>query len=155
MRIIGFNFTKINAAKLKDSSTAKVDIKSNIHISSIEKAESDLLKDETVISIDFEYTIDYNPDFAKLSFEGKILVVTDETNGKEILDLWSSEKGINPKIRPLVFNSIFTRSNIRALDLEQEINLPPHIPLPRISADSLQDTNSQNPTEQKSETSSE
>src|SRR3989344_6794603 len=135
MRIIGFNFTKISAAKLK-TSAVKIDIKSNIHIDSIKLLSSDLLKEEHILSIDFDYTIDYTPELAQISFQGGLLISVEESLSKQILKTWEEKGSINSEIRPLIFNTIFTRANIKALDLEQEINLPPHIPMPKISINS-------------------
>ena len=58
-----------------------------------------------------------------LSLEPKIL--------KKILKQWK-KKQVPEEVRTPLLNLIMTKSNIRALQLEEEMNLPYHIPLPSL-----------------------
>ena len=40
------------------------------------------------------------------------------------------EKKIPEKFKEIIFNSIFRKCNLKALQFEEELNLPPHLPLP-------------------------
>ena len=46
---------------------------------------------------------------------------------------WKKTKKFNPEISKDVLNHIFVRCNIKALTFEQEVNIPPHIVLPRLT----------------------
>ena len=51
----------------------------------------------------------------------------------EMVKGWKKEKKISPEIIQGLFNTIIARSNIKALQLEQDLNLPPHLPMPKLT----------------------
>ena len=51
---------------------------------------------------------------------------------KEITDKWSKEKNVPVDIKTLILNTVVLKASIKALQLEQEINLPPHMPFPSV-----------------------
>ena len=55
-------------------------------------------------------------------------------NNKEILDKWKKDKELDQKLMMQVLNFILAKCNIKALSLSQEVNLPPQIPLPKLTA---------------------
>lgn len=130
MQVIGFNFDKISAER-KKKTDGKVEIKSNISLKSIETEKIELIKSEEVLKFNFEFTINYNPGLAELRFEGSVLMMIDKEKAKEILKKWKTKK-IADDVRLPLFNLILTKCNIRALQFEEEFNLPSHIPMPRI-----------------------
>ena len=131
MRLIGFNFTKINAEKLSGSSR-ELKINTNIDISNIKELENEFFNSkEGVLSANFSYTINYEPDFAKISLNGNLLVMADQKTTKETIKQWKDKK-IQEDFKVFLFNSILMKSNLKALQLEEEIGLPLHIPMPSI-----------------------
>lgn len=133
MKLLGFNFTKINAERLpKKEETKGIKINTNIDISEIVEAKSEILKKETVLAIRFTYNIDYSPDYAKISLEGNLLLGVDSKTARNALNEWKDKK-ISENIRLLVFNAIFKKANLKALQLEEELNLPLHIPMPTLN----------------------
>ena len=42
------------------------------------------------------------------------------------------EKSIPDKFRPTIFNFIMNKCNIKALSIEDELNLPYHVQMPRL-----------------------
>jgi hypothetical protein len=60
-----------------------------------------------------------------------VLLLTEKDESKDILKKWKNKK-MPEEFRVPLFNIILTKSNLRALQLEEELNLPTHIPLPRI-----------------------
>ncbi len=131
MRLIGFNFTKINAEKLSENATG-LKINTGIDISDINEVKSTFFKTkEEMIAVSFEYNISYEPGFAKLGFSGKVLLGVDSKKAKEVLKMWKEEK-VPEDFRLVVFNIILKKSSLRALQLGEEMNLPPHFPLPSI-----------------------
>ncbi len=131
MRLIGFNFKKISIERLNEK-LKNLRIESKINIESIDTVETDFIrKEEKIIRIKFLYVIDYLPDIAKVELQGQVLFSVSEAKAKEIINEWK-EKKLNENDRLLIFNIILKKSNIKALQLEDEMNLPPHIPLPSI-----------------------
>src|SRR3989344_1738877 len=131
MKFIGFNFTKINVEKFSES-FKEVKINTHIDISNIEKVNSDLFgNNEETLVVKFSYLVEYSNNHAKIDLSGSVLVSMDKLKSKEILKKWE-EKKIQDDFRIPLFNIIFRKSNIKALELEDEMNLPLHIPLPRL-----------------------
>ena len=129
MRLIGFNFTKINAEK-KSNDLKKLNLTVGIDISDIKKAESKIISSsEEILLIGFEYKINYEKDIASLLFNGNMIISVDSSQAKEILTQWKDKK-ISEEIRTSLFNIILKKASIKAFQFEDELNLPPHIPLP-------------------------
>jgi hypothetical protein len=132
MRIIGFNFTKISVEKLKEPSELKEQLKINtqIDVPELTEVKSHLLKTkEEIIGAKFTYGVNYNPDFAKIELEGRILVAVEPKVAKEIFKQWKKKK-MPEDFRLLLFNVVLKKSSLKALYLEEELNLPLHMPMP-------------------------
>jgi len=130
MQVVNFRFTKISIEKFGNELN-ELKVNTNININSIEpfKLKSD--KDKELFEVSFMYSIVYNETFAKLEFEGKLLLSLDKIDAEELLKNWEDKK-IPENIRFFLLNAIFRKSNIKALDLEDQINIPPHIPFQTI-----------------------
>ena len=131
MQIIGFNFTKVQGSK-ELLPKEKIKVSYNITISDIEKQEIELLKNENVLKFSFKYSIDYNPKFASVSFEGFILAIVEEEMQKEILKEWKKKKLVD-SVKIFLFNLVLTKCSIKALQIEEDLALPSHIPMPKLS----------------------
>ncbi len=130
MRIIGFNLTKILVQK-QERTQEKLQINQNINIKDIQEEPISISKDK-VIKINFNLLIEYSDDFAKIEFEGNILILPDKDELKKFTDSWKDKK-IPENIKIPLFNFIMNKCNIKALSLEDEFNLPLHIPMPKIN----------------------
>lgn len=131
MQIIGFNFEKISAEKHKDVQ-GKLSINSNIEIDDITKEKIDVFKDKNILKFKFSFTVKYEPGVADLAFKGSILVVFPEEEEKDILKKFKKKK-VEDAVRIPLFNIILTRSSVKALQMEEDLQLPLHIPFPRVS----------------------
>ena len=132
MRIIGFNFTKISIEKLKEPSELKEQLKINtqIDVPELTEVKSHLLKTkEEIIGAKFMYGVNYDPGFAKIELEGRILVAVEPKVAKEIFKQWKKKK-MPEDFRLLLFNVVLKKSSLKALYLEEELNLPLHMPMP-------------------------
>ena len=135
MKLLSFSFKKISIEKFKDV-FEDLKINTNIDISDIGKAENEFLKSkEDFLVITFKHTINYDPDIAKLSFEGTLLASVEPKLAKEVLNSWK-KKEIPSEFKLPIFNIIFRKTGIKAIQMEDEIGLPAHIPLPRLSSES-------------------
>lgn len=131
MRVVGFNFTKISIENLKQV-TKGFKINTEIDVPEIKSANLKVspfkTKDE-LIEAKFIYSVNYEPDFAKVRLEGNILFSIDPKVAKAILKQWKSKK-MPEDFRLLLFNVIMRKSTLKALYLEDELNLPLHTPMP-------------------------
>ncbi len=132
MRIIGFNFTKISIEKLKEASELKEQLKisTQIDVPELTEVKPHILKTkEEIVGAKFTYGVNYDPGFAKVELEGRILIAIEPKIAKEILKQWKKKK-MPEDFRLFLFNVILKKSILKALHLEEELNLPLHIPLP-------------------------
>ncbi|MFH1307243.1 MAG: hypothetical protein ABIH72_00125 [archaeon] len=130
MQIVGFNFQKISGERTNPSK-GKIEIKTNIDVKKVTSEKIEALDNKEIIRFDFEYAIGYEPKIANISFEGYVLVVFDNQKTKDIIKKWKNKK-IGDELRIPLFNFIFSKCNIKALQLEEEFSLPPHIPMPKL-----------------------
>ena len=140
MELVGFNFNKIKIEKFLDRSN-ELKINTTIDISGINKFQADMLKTkDEILGIKFNYIINYEPKFAVIEFSGNLLISLDPKMAKEVLKEWE-EKKIPADFRILLFNLIIRKSAIKALELEDELNLPYHIPMPVLKNSEDQEKN--------------
>jgi hypothetical protein len=133
MPIVGFNFDK-TVAERKAKAQKGMQASHNIVIKSIDK-EDVLLGNESTkqgLKFNFEYIVKYEPKIGEILILGHILFLESDAKIKEILDKWKKNKTIDPKITTQLINTAIVKSAIKALSLSQDINLPPHLPIPTI-----------------------
>jgi hypothetical protein len=129
MKSIGFNFNKISIEKFSDK-FENLKINTKIDILKIKEVDSDFLKsEEKLIVVEFNYFIDYDPKIAKIEISGRILLTDKVKIIKNILKEWKNKK-ISEDFKINLFNIILRKSNLKAMQLEDEVNLPLHMPLP-------------------------
>ena len=128
MKIIGFNFTKINIEKFLDDYKG-LKINTHIDIINVKQTKSEILQTKDVLlEIKFNYAIDYEPKIAKISFSGILLSLVDSKTAKSFLKQWKNKK-FPDEHKVAIFNVILKKSSLRSLQLEDELNLPLHISL--------------------------
>lgn len=134
-QIIGFNFTKISGERYvspKESRDPKErKITTNILFTDIDKEKILVLKEEAV-KISFKFSVAYEPKRADLVLEGVILLKANQDDMKEVLKEWKKKKLPDELHLPL-FNLILNKCTLKALQMEEELDLPTHIPLPKVS----------------------
>lgn len=138
MNVLSFNFTKISAERKPNFKNSSIN--TNIEFINIEKDEIEMLKDSEVIKISFNFIVDYfeskeksekKETSGKIVFEGIVLLSAEKKESKELLEAWKN-KELAENTRTALFNLILKKCSIKALSLEEELNLPYHLPLPNI-----------------------
>ncbi|MBS3099632.1 hypothetical protein J4463_00235 [Candidatus Pacearchaeota archaeon] len=130
-RVLGFGYKKISIERKKENQISKIN--TNIEITNIVKKELDLFKGKDILDVSYDFKIIYDSAVAELDFEGSAIIEVDDKNlFKEIISEWKNKK-IPEEFRILVMNVVLSRCNLKALQLEEDFNLPPHIPIPRIT----------------------
>ena len=143
MKLLGFNFTKISVEKISEK-TENLKINSNIDISEIKEVRQSMLKSkETIVSVNFSYELKYNPDYANISLAGNFLISLEPKTAKKVLKEWENKK-MPEEFKVPLFNLILKKANIKALELEDELNLPLHMPMPKVGKQEQQKTQQNN-----------
>ena len=107
-------------------------IESNVDIESVEEAKSDIISKESLIEVRFRYVISYSPNIAKVDLKGILLLMVDSKEFKSFMKSWKDKEIFPSEYKVMLFNVILKKSNIKALQLEDEMGLPLHIPLPTV-----------------------
>ncbi len=133
MKLLGFNFNKICAEKKPaNPEKLKININTKIDISEITSGKADFFKlKEEILGVRFVYVIDYEPDLAKIELEGNMILAVDSKMAKEALKDWEDKK-ISEDLKIKLFNIILNKSSLKALQLEEELTLPAHMPFPSV-----------------------
>jgi hypothetical protein len=134
MNLIGFAFTKLHAEKV--SAMAKKVAKVNdIHITNVEKEEVPIQMKTDAYRISFRFVLTYNDKDAKketklgdVIIEGYIITSLNENEGKEFFKSWK-KKEIPESFRPAIFSLIMKKCSPKAIDLEDTVALPFHVPI--------------------------
>jgi len=138
MRVIGYNITKVLAEKKTDSKTIST-VNSNVEFLNIERDKIDKIKDFEVIRVDFQFTVNYEVQddkkdssvkVAKVELEGNLIFAADKEESKELLK-FSKKKDMPANLKVPLNNVIFKKCLVRAMELEDSLNLPFHIPIPQ------------------------
>lgn len=138
MKVINLIFTKISASKNKNFKPSGAFI--NIKFNNVEKDSNPSLKDLEIFKIDFTHQVSYKKSNdskltsdAELALEGQLIISPDKEESKELLKSWKN-KEVPSNIQPILYNAILKRCSIKALSLEEDLNLPFHIPLPKLAS---------------------
>lgn len=129
MRVISFGLTKQFAEKLSEPN-ANFSVNNGINIKDIQKVKVDFIKDEEALNFSFEFRISYEKDIAKITFNGNILVALDKKTASDIIKRWEDKK-IPDGVRVPLFNFIMARCTVKAMQFEDDFNLPKHIQIPQ------------------------
>ena len=142
MNILGFNLTKI-AANRSSKILPNPMMNTNIEFLDVVKEEIEMLKENDAVKITFKFSVDYTdskekdkktPEIeGKVEFEGIIILSASKDEAKDIFKFWK-KKQIPEGIRIPLFNVILRKCSPKALDMEDQIGLPLHLPFPQIQS---------------------
>jgi hypothetical protein len=129
--IIGLNFNKVLVEKEFIKGKQKVSkIGSKADLTSIEEEKVEV-PNKKAFRVSFSFSVSYDPNLAKVLIEGSLLYLDDPKKVSDFLDAWK-KKELPEEIRVELMNYILAKCNIQALSLEDDFNLPPHLPMPKI-----------------------
>ncbi len=134
MPIVGFNFDK-TLAERKAPVKKGMRAAHNITIEDVKEEPLNLGENakKPGLKFSFEYKVDYQPDIGEIMIKGHILYLEDEKKIKEIVTNWKKNKKMSPELTASLINTAIMKSAIKALSLSQDVNLPPHLPIPTIA----------------------
>ena len=127
LKLVGSRITKIDAERNQNFS-GKLEIATNIKINSIEK-----LKDtKDAVSVSYTFGVDYK-ELGKVVIGGMLFLSGDSKAVKGLLKSQEDKKYDSPE-HLAITNAIIEKASIKAFELEEELVLPIHIKLPKVSA---------------------
>jgi len=129
MKIVGFGIKRLLGEKNKIDTTG-LKLNQNINIKDVYKEKLDIAGEE-VINLNFIFSVEYSDDYGKISIEGNVFILPEKDESKEFIKSLK-EKSIPERFKTPIFNFIMGKCNIKALSLEDELNLPLHVPMPRL-----------------------
>lgn len=132
MPFIGFNFDRIEAFKDISEIKGNINVKHNLNILDVKKEEVNVDKKQEVLKFIFEFKLIYEPKIGGINLVGNMMFIDDQKKMKDILQDWKKDKKLPNEIMQGLFNTILAKANIKALSLSQDVNLPPHLPLPKL-----------------------
>ncbi len=137
MNLLGFNLTKIEAYKSETFTNSN--IISNIEFTDFQKQDLPMLKEGEGIKVSFKHDLTYNSKDGKkqekqgsIVFEGSLLLSADEEESKKLLKAWKKQE-FTTDIRIPLSNLILRKCTPKTIQLQEELNLPTHIPMPLVS----------------------
>jgi len=134
MQIIGFNLTKMQIERFENIS-GKFKVTSKIDVKDITEEKVSPISGKSVAKLGFEYNIDYDPKLAEIRFKGFLLLMGDSKEVKEAIADWKKKGSILTGLKIRIYNTIFHKCNLKALELEDDFGLPAHIQMPHIKSE--------------------
>lgn len=132
MPIVGFNYDKIIVERT-NVIKKPLNIHTDVSIKDVKEEKIPLGKNDKLLKFNFEFNVKYG-DVGDLKMNGHILLLENPKKTEEILKNWKKSKNIPTEIMSELVNTILQKCNIKALTVAQDVNLPPHIKLPKIVA---------------------
>ena len=130
MPIVGFNFIKTNGEKTGQFTVDKK-IKSDLRITKVEKEKLAIGSSGDVAKFEFEFIVEYQ-DCGSMLLGGNVLYMDEPKKIKTIIENWEKKKKMSDDVMNQILNTVLFRSNIQALNMSQDLGLPPHFRLPRV-----------------------
>lgn len=138
MKLIGFNLEEISAKKTNEFKRSN--ISTDITFNDVDKFKLDLLKDDETIKASFRFQVNYkdtdnqsNESKNEVVVAGSILLMVTKDESKEFIKAWKNKKLPEDKMLPL-YNFILKKCSVKALQLEEDLGLQPHIPFPQVKS---------------------
>lgn len=132
MTVLGFHYTKI-AAEKKKAPSGKVKVSNNVVLTSVKEAKIGFGDSKQKgVEFGFSYKATYDPEIATITLDGAIVFMSTEAKVKETLTKWQKEKKLPDTVLEEVYNYLLEKCTIEALVLGKDMQLPPHVPLPKV-----------------------
>lgn len=117
-------FEKIEVERKRE---IKPEIKLNISLEFTDLVEEKEIENNKIVSFVFNFKIDYDKE-AKILLEGRTIYADEKEKIEKLIKNWKKDKEFMKKI----YNYTLTKCNLKALFLEEQLNLPLHIPFPKL-----------------------
>jgi len=130
MPVIGINIKNIDAKRYAKIER-RVKVNNNTNLKGVKEQNLPALKKKG-LSVGFEFKTTYvsqmNKPLAEIIIKGNVLFL--DSRYRKILSSWKKNKKLPEDVNLQLINAVLRRCLIRALDLSEELQLPPPIALP-------------------------
>jgi len=133
MTVVGLQFTRMLIEK-HSAVKGKVQVNNNVALTNVEKTDFVVgPSKQGAAKFYFEFTAKYEPKIADMIFVGFLTFVDEPKKVTELVESWKKDKKLPKEVMSNVLNTILSRCNVEAMLLAREVNLPPPIPLPKVT----------------------
>ena len=139
MQVVGFNLNKISGHRIEDFKHGPMNL--NIEFTDMKKLKLDLLKDSEAAKFIFKFSIDYfesedkrgpkDQKLAEINIDGHIRLSLTKDELKDVTKSWK-KKQIPNGLRIALNNLILKKTAPKALQLQDELGIPSHLPIQQI-----------------------
>ncbi|MFH1589363.1 MAG: hypothetical protein ABIB43_02230, partial [archaeon] len=112
--------------------TGKINISNNVSIKKVVESKFGLDSKKKALKFSFVYTSKYEPSIGLIELEGDTVYLFDETTAKKVLNDWKKTKKVPTDVMRNLMGHVLAKSNVQAVVLSRDIQLPPPIPMPKI-----------------------
>jgi len=130
MPVIGMSISTIDAKKYEEV-TGPVKVNSNTNLKEVREQDLPALNKKG-LSISFEFKTQYindkNKTLAEIIIGGDIFFIDNEQD--KILKEWKKDKKLPDEVNLQIINAVLRKGITKALNLSEELQLPPPIILP-------------------------
>ncbi|HZX12498.1 MAG TPA: hypothetical protein VFE88_03500 [Candidatus Nanoarchaeia archaeon] len=130
MAIVGFSFMKVGVEK-KPLVSKEVKVTNDLKLGKVELAKRNDFSGSDAARFNFEFKVVYG-DIGNIDLAGYLLYADEPKKLKEIVETWEKEKRLPALLVQQVLNAILVKCNVKALELAQDVGLPPHFELPKL-----------------------
>lgn len=131
MPIVGFTFTKLGVEK-KPLVSKQVNVTNDLKLVSVESAKRADHGNAELGRFNFSFEVKYG-EIGSIDLAGYILYSDDPKKLKVIIETWQKDKMIPAILLQQILNAILVKCNVKALELAQDVGLPPHFDLPKLT----------------------
>lgn len=129
MPIIGLNLKSVKAfIDERKQIDGEINVNSAPVVESIEKKDLERFGLKDVLVVNFTFSTMYEPKIGEIHFDGEVLYTSDKH--KEVLNRWKKDKRLDETVAAEILNAIFKKCLSKAVDIAQELRLPPPIQFP-------------------------
>ena len=131
MPIVGFRFTSLEGKRMQEPPAVKGEIKVNStpKITSVKEVDVPTFK-QKALSIEYEFTTNYDPKLAEIKITGDILYLAK--NNATVMKDWKKNKKLPDDVNIDILNNLFRRCLIKIAGIADDLQLPPPLQLPRV-----------------------
>ncbi len=129
MPVIGMNIKGMEASKISEEASQKIDISSTPKITDIKEVDFNLVG-KKVLSVSYEFTTSYEPKIGKIRLSGELFYMSKDP--KELSKQWKKEKKLPEPVSMEILNHLFRRCLIKTAQISEDLQLPPPIQMPRV-----------------------
>lgn len=131
MPVIGISFNLVEAKRSKEIVKAEIKVNSTPTVKGVKEMNVPSLGGKKALNFDFEFLTKYDPEVAEIKMGGNIIYLSDKNAA--ILKQWKKEKRIPEDVSIEILNHLFRRCLIRVANIADDLQLPPPLPMPRVT----------------------